>query len=161
MSALWTSLVAVTGTLAGGVLTGALHIRTARTDRREARRDARQGDVLAAVTALVAALADHRRAMWVLEDVRLAEVDSQAVADAVAAHHVTRSAVTAPLTTVSLLAPTLADPAREAAKATYAMRGAADAGDGAVLEARRAVALAASDHLVGAAAEFLAVGGAR
>ncbi|WP_260195687.1 protein kilB [Actinophytocola gossypii] len=157
MSAVWTSVIAVAGTLAGGLVPVLVQARTARRERRENRREARGTDVLAAVTALVSALADHRRAMWVLEDRRLSGADAQAVADARATSHVTRSAVTAPWTTVSILAPALADAARAAARATFAMH---DAPTLVELETRRQAALDGSDRLVSAAAEFFAaVGG--
>jgi hypothetical protein len=130
--------------------------RSVRRERRENRRESRGADVLAAVTALVSALADHRRAMWVLEDQRLSGAAEPAVADARSTSHVTRSAVTAPLTTVSILAPALADAAKAATRATFAMH---DAPTQAVLGDRRQVALDASDRLVAAAGEFFAAFG--
>ena len=144
-AALWSSVVAVGGTLAGGLLASAAQARAARAERREQRREDRRGEVVAAVTALVAALADHRRAMWVLEDLRLSGAEAHVVDQARATSHETRSAVTAPLVTVRLLAPALADAAHQAAKASYAMRNAPGVDR---LETLRAAALAASDHLV-------------
>ncbi|MGB3439047.1 MAG: hypothetical protein WBA97_09885 [Actinophytocola sp.] len=91
--------------------------------------------------------------MWQFEAAKLTGRPEQVVAELETAQHGTRSAITVPLTTVAILVPALAGPAQEAAKATYAMR---DSGDLDVLEARRAVALAASDQFVAAAAEFFA-----
>lgn len=150
---MWESLIAVAGTLGGGVLAGLGQRYAARVERRENRRDARRADALAAVTGLVAALADHRRAMWEFEDARIQGAARQTVLELQAVQHGTRSAINEPMTTVAILAPALAAQAREAATATYAMRGAPDLD---VLETRRAVALAASDQLVHAAAEFFA-----
>jgi hypothetical protein len=122
MTAVWTSLVAVLGTLAGGALTAVVQGRLARDTRREARRV----DALAAVTRLAAALADHRRAMWVLEDLRLSGAPEQAVDEAQAKRHDTRAAVEVPLHTVVILVPALVQSAEEATQATFAMRNAAD-----------------------------------
>jgi hypothetical protein len=150
---MWDSLIAVGGTLAGGLLASVVQLRGARAERRENRGDMRRGEALTAVTALVAALADHRRSMWQHEDAKLTGKPDQIVADLLAVVHVTRSAINEPMTTVSILTPALAGPAREAARASYAMR---ESGDLDVLEARRAVAVAASDSFVAAAAEFFA-----
>ena len=111
------------------------------------------GGTLAAVTAYTAAVADHRSAMWQFEDAKLTGKPAQVVAELEAVQHGTRSAITVPLTTVAILTPALADLAVEAAKATYAMR---DSGALDVLETHRAVALAASDRFVAAAAELFA-----
>jgi hypothetical protein len=122
MNGVWTSLVAVLGTLAGGGLTATVQGRLARANRREARR----ADALAAVAQLAAALADHRRAMWVVEDSRLSGAPEQAVDEAQAKRHDTRAAIEIPLHTVAILVPALAQPAEEATQATFAMRNAAD-----------------------------------
>jgi hypothetical protein len=153
---MWDSLIAVGGTLAGSWIGGFVQLRKARVERRENRGETRRAEALRAVTELVAALADHRRAMWEFEDAKLTGKPAQTVAELLAAQHVTRSAINVPMTTVAILAPALADSAREAAQSTYAMR---NSGDLDVLEARRAVALAASDRLVAAAAEFFAAVG--
>lgn len=150
---MWDSLIAVGGTLAGGLLASVVQLRGARAERRENRGDARRGEALGAVTGLVAALADHRRAMWQFEDAKLRGKAEQTVTDLEAVQHGTRSAINVPMATVAILAPALAEPAREAARATYAMRG---AGDLDVLEARRAAALGAADRFVDVAAEFFA-----
>jgi hypothetical protein len=113
MNAVWTSLVAVLGTLAGGGLTATVQGRLARANRREARR----ADALTAVTQLAAALANHRRATWVVEDHRLSEAPEQAVDKAQTTRHETRAAIEIPLHTVSILVPALAPPAEEATQA--------------------------------------------
>jgi hypothetical protein len=153
---MWDSLIAVAGTLAGGWIGGFVQLRGARAERHENREEARRAEALKAVTDLAGALADHRRAMWRYEDVKLTGESEQAITDLRTARHDTRSAINAPMTMVAILAPMLADPAREATQAAYAMR---DAGDPDVLEARRAVALAADDRFVAAAAEFFAAVG--
>ena len=150
---MWESVIAVGGTLAGGLVGNFVQLRGARAERRENRGEARRVEALRAVTDLVAALADHRRAMWEYEDAKLTGKPDQVVAESLVAQHGTRSAITVPMTTVAILAPGLADLAREAARSAYAMR---DAGDLDVLEVRRAVALAASDRFVAVAAEFFA-----
>ncbi|MFJ4051776.1 plasmid transfer protein KilB [Streptomyces coelicoflavus] len=142
---MWTTLIAVIGTLAGTGLAGLLQHRTARTARTDSRRDA----AVQAVAALAAALADHRRAMWVREDLRLTGASPEAYEAARADSHATRSAITAPLTTVSVLAPALAPAATAAAQAAYDLRAAADR---AALTTDRDRALAAADGLVAAAA---------
>ncbi|MEV6807333.1 protein kilB [Streptomyces sp. NPDC051132] len=114
---MWASLIAVMGTLLGSMATYLVQ-------QRGAERSTLRRDRLAAVTALTVALADHRRAMWVREDSRLSGADAAAYEAARAESHATRSALTAPLTTLAILAPRLADVAQDAAAATYRLRGA-------------------------------------
>ncbi|MFI2079797.1 protein kilB [Streptomyces rubiginosohelvolus] len=150
---MWGSVIAVLGTLLGSVTAYLLQQRTARTDRADVRRHEERRERIAAVTALVAALADHRRAMWVREDLRLsgvAEADYQA---ARVTSHNTRSALTAPLTTLAILAPDLAVAAHAAADATYALRGAENRE---LLDFYRRSAIEATDDLVRAAASATA-----
>lgn len=149
MNAAWTSLIAVAGTLAGGVLSATVQGLLARANRREARR----ADALAAVAQLAAALANHRRAMWVLEDRRLSDAAAPAVDEALAATHDTRSAIEIPLHTVSILVPVLAQPAEQATKTTFAMRNAAGLD---VLETLRQAAKDAHGRFVAAAREVFA-----
>lgn len=152
---MWSTLITMAGTLvatlSGCVLTGMVQARVARTERREIRWDARRSEALAAVTALVTALSAHRRAMWVREDLRLAGADPVRVAEARDASHATRSAVTTPLTTVRILLPALAEPARQATQATYALR---NAPDRATLATLQRDALNACTRLEDAAAEL-------
>ncbi|GAB2880890.1 protein kilB [Streptomyces mayteni] len=152
---MWASVIAVAGTLLGGVVTGLLQERAGRAARREARADQRRDDQLRAVAELVAALGDHRRALWLREDLRLAGADAEALAAARTASHATRSAVTEPLVSVSVLAPPLAGAAREAALATFAVRAAADRD---ALAALRQAAIAATDRFVAAAGGHLGRG---
>ncbi|GLV72128.1 protein kilB [Streptomyces hygroscopicus] len=146
---MWSSIIAVVGTLLGSAVAYVLQQRASRIERAEARTEARRSDGLAAVTALVAALAEHRRAMWVREDLRMTGDAPEAYAAARADSHATRAAITAPLTMVALLAPELAGTAEEAARAAYALRGAPDPD---ALAARRQDAIAAADRLVTSAA---------
>jgi hypothetical protein len=142
---MWQTLIAVLGTLAGVGITSAYQARTVRT----ARTDARRAEGLTSITALVEALADHRRAMWLREDLRLSGEDWAA---ARAESHSTRSAITAPLLRVQLLMPELADAAREAAAATYALR---DAETHDMLRHHREAAILTTDALVAAAGDHI------
>lgn len=143
------AVVAVLGTLAGVLLTGVLQHYSQRAARRAEAAALRDREALAAVADLVAALADHRRAMWVREDLRLRGQDWT---EARSESHRTRSAVTVPLLRVQLLMPAIAPAARVAAEAAYALRGA----DGdTVLTHRRETAMAKADELVTAAGRHL------
>jgi hypothetical protein len=141
---LWASVIAVAGTLLGGLLAGVVQAWTARAARRETRAADRRAEALAAVTALLAGVADHRRTMWTLGDLRLSGADDDAVRAARDATHVTRSAITAPLATVSILTPAVADAAEAAVQASYALRNAADQD---ALEQSRAASVAAEKQL--------------
>lgn len=142
---MWATMIAVAGTLLGSVTTYLLQQRGA--DRAALRRDR-----LTAVTALTMALADHRRAMWVREDLRFSDADASAYAAARAESHATRSAITAPLTTLSILAPALATVAQDAASATYRMR---DAESPQALNAAREAAITACERLTREASNTL------
>ncbi|MFF8905960.1 protein kilB [Streptomyces olivaceoviridis] len=140
---MWASVIAVVGTLLGSLTTFLVQQRAA--DRATLRRDR-----LAAVTALTVALADHRRAMWVREDLRLAGADAADYEAARAESHATRSALTAPLTTLAILAPALADVAQDAAAATYRLRGAESPQ---ALNDSREAAITACERLIREASE--------
>jgi hypothetical protein len=150
---MWAAVIAVIGTLAGGTVTALTQGRAARAARRadqaQADRDAR----LQAVTSLASAIADHRRAMWVREDARLGKRPAAEVAALREASHETRAAITVPLTTVRILAPELAGPARAAAGAAYALRNAPDL---ATLGALREAAVQADGAFIEAATLALA-----
>ncbi|UPT44007.1 MULTISPECIES: protein kilB [Streptomyces] len=146
---MWGSIIAVLGTLLGSVTAYMLQQRTARTDRADARRHEERRDRIAAVTALTVALADHRRSMWVREDLRLSGASDADYQAARAASHNTRSALTAPLTTLAILAPDLAGVAQDAAGATYALR---NTENRELLDSYREAAIEAADELVRAAA---------
>ncbi|MGW9600585.1 protein kilB [Streptomyces albidoflavus] len=146
---MWGSVIAVVGTLLGSVTAYLLQQRTARKDRAETRRHEERRDRIAAVTALTVALADHRRAMWVREDLRLSGASDADYQAARTASHNSRSALTAPLTTLAILAPGLAQVAQGAAEATYALRGAATRE---LLDSHRRAAIEAAADLVRAAA---------
>jgi len=147
---MFAAIVAVLGTLAGAVLTGTLAHLSQRAQRTADADTARRTEGLAAVTDLVTALTDHRRAMWVREDLRLRGEDwTQARTES----HATRSAITAPLLRVQLLLPALVPAAQAAARATYGLRGA----DGhTLLAGARERAIAKTDALVDAAGATLA-----
>ena len=146
---MWSSIIAVAGTLLGGTLAGLLQVRV----ERAARADRRAEALRVALGELVAALGDHRRAMWHREELRLNGLSQETVEKARAASHATRSAVTAPLVTVSVLEPSLAEPARQAVQAAFALR---DAPDHDALAFRRQAAIAATNDLVAAAGRAMA-----
>jgi hypothetical protein len=85
----------------------------------------------------------------VKEDLRLNDADEQSMLKARDVTHATRSAITAPLATVCILIPALADSAEAAVQAAYAVRKAADR---AALELLRAGSVAAEKQLRQAAA---------
>lgn len=86
--------------------------------------------------------------MWHREDLRLSGASQEAVEAARAASHATRSAVTGPLVAVSVLEPSLAEPARQAALAAFGLR---DTTDHTMLAGRREAAITATNDLIAAA----------
>jgi hypothetical protein len=150
---MWQSIIAILGTLAGAAVTALFQQRAAAAERRETRTADHRRDVLAAVTNLVTALADHRRAMWVREDARLSGTDAERLATLRDASHTTRAAVTAPHVTLTVLAPNLTAAVNDAVNSTYALRGAETPE---LLDERRTAALAAADALTTTAAATLA-----
>ncbi|WP_043478064.1 hypothetical protein [Kitasatospora sp. MBT66] len=147
------ALVGVVGTLAGTLTVTALQHRAARAARAERTEQERRRELVQAVTALVAALAAHRRTMWARERLRLTGADDAVYAEARSESHRTRSDITAPLVTLAILAPALAPAAQNAARATYALRGATDH---TALDRARTQAAHAGERLVAGAAEHLA-----
>lgn len=140
-----TAVVAVAGTLAGSLLTGLLQYVVRRQDAAAIA----VSDGLAAIEELVQALEDHRRAMWVREELRLSGQDwSQAREES----HRTCSAITGPLLRVQLLLPDLAPTAQAAAWAACNMREAAGAG---ALDCARQVAKLRTEELVEAAGDVI------
>lgn len=148
-----TAVVAVLGTLAGSLVTGMLQHFSLRAARRAEAAEAWRREALAAVGDLAAALADHRRAMFLREDIRLRGEDWT---EARTESHRTRSAITIPLLSVQLLMPAVAEDARVAVRAVYALRGAHESGE-AGLVARREHAIAMADEFVAAAGRHLAI----
>lgn len=144
-----TAIVAVLGTLAGALLTGTLAHLTAQAQRRADATAARHREGLAAVTDLVTALADHRRAMWLREDLRLRGEDWAA---ARTESHATRAAITAPLLRVQLLLPAVASAAQTAVHAVYGLRDVETEDD---LAAARERAIICADVVVTTAADAL------
>ncbi|MFF1348481.1 protein kilB [Streptomyces sp. NPDC058322] len=147
------SIIAAASALVGVALSTVLQQRQAREVRAEARSEQTWRDILQAVTELVARLADHRRAMWVREEARLTGASEQEVAALRAESHVTRSAITAPHMTLTILAPALAEAADDAVAATYDMRGATAMP---ALELLRESAVAATNRFAAAARAALA-----
>ncbi|MET9609385.1 protein kilB [Streptomyces sp. NPDC006512] len=154
---MWSSIVAVVGTLAGVLAAGLLQHRAARTARAEDRADARRQEKLAAVTDLAAALDAHRSAMFHRERLAMTDTpdgaaDPDARLAAQTTSHDTRTAITAPLVRLQVLVPELTAPAQSAAEATYALRTASTTPE---LHALRQAAKAASATFVTAAAALL------
>lgn len=147
---MFSAILAVLGTLAGAALSGAFAHLSQTAQRKAAADTARRTEGLAAVTDLVTALSDHRRTMWVREDLRLRGEDWTA---ARTESHATRSAITAPLLRVQLLLPALVPAAQAAARATYSLR---DADGHTPLAAARLDAIRKTDALVDAAGTTLA-----
>ncbi len=139
------TIVAVLGTLAGAALAALFQARQTTLQHRRDTATRRQDDALTALCDLVAALDAHRRAMWVREDLRLTGTAPEQYAAARAESHATRTAVSAPLTALSVLAPQLREHAQHAAATTYALRGAPTTD---TLAARREDAIAAVQALV-------------
>ncbi|MGW9436138.1 hypothetical protein [Streptomyces sp. NPDC055607] len=79
------------------------------------------------MTALASALAAHRRAQFVREELRLAGADETHLEAARAELHATRAAIETPRVLVAILLPALAPAADAAAQASHALRGAPDA----------------------------------
>ena len=153
-----TGVVAVAGTLGGTLLAGWMHGRTARAAQAVADAKARRGEVLSTVTALVAALGDHRRAQMVRARARaraLALTGDAAAADEqyTPAVHLTRSAVTGPSITLRIICPELAEAAERAVGVTFAIR---DAESLAEIERLRLQSKLLCDALVAEAGRLLA-----
>ncbi|MCX4549451.1 protein kilB [Streptomyces sp. NBC_01500] len=142
------AVVAVIGTVLGAAVVGVQQFYAARSQRRQSLHDR----TLTALSELSTALADHRRAMWVREDLRLSGAAAADVAAAREASHVTRSAVTAPQVALLALLPQVRTDVNAAVHATYDMRGAVSAE---VLSFMREQAVAAADDLIGATGRAL------
>ncbi|MFI9648828.1 protein kilB [Streptomyces sp. NPDC052040] len=142
------AVVAVIGTVLGASVVGVQQYYASRSERRQALRDR----ALTALSELSTALADHRRAMWVREDLRLSGAAPADVAAAREASHVTRSAVTAPQIALAVLLPQLRLDVDAAVRAAYDMRGARSVE---VLASLRESAVAAADCLTASAARLL------
>ncbi|MER5773728.1 hypothetical protein ABT144_05375 [Streptomyces sp. NPDC002039] len=149
---IWTSIVAVLGTLAGALTAGLLQHRSARTARAEERADSHRQDQLGAVTDFAAALDAHRSAMFHRERLALAEAGAEHQLEAQTRSHDTRAAITAPHIRLQVLVPELVGAAQQAADATYALRKAIDRTE---LDAQRHAAKEASVAFIAAAATLL------
>ncbi|MFF9345628.1 protein kilB [Streptomyces sp. NPDC014734] len=142
------AVVAVIGTVLGAATVGVQQYFAVRAQRRQALRDR----AMTALGDLSVALADHRRAMWTREDLRLSGAAPGEVAEAREASHVTRSAVTAPQVALTVLLPALRLDIDAAVRATYDMRHAQTTE---VLASRREKAVCAADALTATAARVL------
>jgi hypothetical protein len=155
---MWTAVIAVLGTLAGGLANALAQARSERAARREAhaarmqeRAATHQDSQVAAVESLVKSLNDHRAAMAR----RMERVLGGAPDDEIEAlrdlTRATRSEISVPLASVSVRAPALAEVAETAARASYALR---NVGDQAELDAARVAAGEAVTALIQAAARY-------
>ncbi|MEU8432794.1 protein kilB [Streptomyces sp. NPDC029216] len=152
---MWSSIIAVLGTLAGALTAGLLQHRAARTARAEQRADAHRQDQLAAVTEFAAALDAHRSAIFHRERLALIEAGAEHQLEAQTKSHDTRATVTAPHVRLQVLVPELAGAAQTAADATYALRNATTRAE---LDALRHAAKEATTAFVAAAAALLRPG---
>ncbi|MDO0930152.1 hypothetical protein QQY24_34405 [Streptomyces sp. TG1A-8] len=155
LATLITAALAITGTLAGAIVSGRFQERAAERQARIAHGESVRRDRLEAVTTLACAASDHRRAMWMRGDALLKGAGPEQVETLRAESHLTRSAITRPLVALRVL---IEDQAvRAAADAmvtlTYAMRDASATTDD--LAAAREAAKAAHDDFVSAAARYL------
>ncbi|RKE02927.1 protein kilB [Streptomyces sp. TLI_171] len=148
------ALVGVGGTIAATLSSGLLQHRAAQNARTADTAQQQRRELIRAVTDLSTALAAHRRSMYQRERLRLTGADDTVQAQARSESHRTRADITAPLVAVSVLAPALADAAHGAARATYALRDAADQAD---LDAARTAARVLADELVPQTAALLAL----
>ncbi|MFJ8164883.1 protein kilB [Streptomyces sp. NPDC096136] len=149
---LWTSIIAVLGTLAGALTAGLLQQRAARTARAEQRADDHRRDQLGAVTDFAAALDAHRSALFHRERLTLLGAGTEHEVEAQTKSHDTRTAVTAPHVRLQVLVPELARAAQRAADATYALRNATSRAE---LDTLRHAAKEAATAFVSAAAARL------
>jgi hypothetical protein len=152
---MWTSVIAVLGTLAGAVVTGLLQRLIARADRADAQAVQARRDRMEAATALAVAVSDHRRAMWVRRHAEITGVSDERMQELRDEAHRTRSAITEPAVRLRLLFTDarVQAAAAQAAEATYRMRDAAGLDD---LNTMRGTALAAHDDFVHAVGAHLA-----
>lgn len=148
---MWPSIVAVIGTLAGALTAGLLEHRAAVSARAEHRADAHRQDQLGAVTDF-AALDAHRSGMFHRERLALIDADTEHQLEAQTKSHDTRTAITAPHVRLQVLVPELADPAQQAADATYALGNATGRAE---LDALRRTAKEESAAFIAAAAPLL------
>ncbi|GGR20425.1 hypothetical protein GCM10010497_23360 [Streptomyces cinereoruber] len=112
------TVIAVPGALSGAVVAGLIQHRTTRASRDAERVERRRDRALEAVTAL----ATHRRARFVREELRLAGADEIRLDAARAELYATRAAIEAPRVLVAVLVPVLAPTVDAAAQASYALR---------------------------------------
>ncbi|MEU5108216.1 pRL2-23 [Streptomyces sp. NPDC021354] len=151
---MWQSILAIAGTLAGAVVAGLLQQRATRTAQSSEREAELRRERLTAVKELAAAVADHRRAMWVREEARDGSTPETRLAELRAESHTTRSAITAPHTALRVLVqdPAVREAAERAIQATYRMR---EAHGLAELREMRAAAVDAETAFVDAAGRYL------
>ena len=152
---MFATALAVLGTLLGAVVAGAFQQKTAgRTERATVAAQLRK-ERLEAVTALAAAGADHRRAMYMRGEALLSGAPGTRLEELRAASHGTRSAITQPLVAVQILIPdaTVRAAATDMVSAAYRMRDAETSTED--LTAARAAARTAHDRYVDAAAAYL------
>ncbi|MER5866667.1 protein kilB [Kitasatospora sp. NPDC002040] len=121
-----TALVGAGAALGGTLLGHLLQQRASRAQQQDQNAQARRAEILAAVTALVSALDDHRRAQIIrARALALNPRDPEQVdRDHSPAVHETRSALTTPRLTLRMICPALTPAAEAAVAATFALRGA-------------------------------------
>lgn len=151
---MYAAVIAVIGTLAGALVSGLLQHRIARSQHESALADQLRTEKVDALTALGAAVADHRLAMWKRTDALFCDAEPERLEALRDASHETRSAISGPDTRVRLLIrnDVVREAATEAIETTYAMRDAAAPED---LQTLRRRAVEGHDALLTVAGRYL------
>ncbi|MCF1593854.1 pRL2-23 [Streptomyces muensis] len=153
---MWTTVVAVLGTLLGAVVAGAIQHQSARAGRVQDRADTLRRERFDAISALAACATEHRRVLYAQQDLQrqAQRTDPEYLAALTAERHATRSATTAQLVRVQLLIldPAVRQAAADLVTSTYNLR---DLTDADAIEAHRRAAVAAHDSFVDTAACYL------
>lgn len=177
MNPVWTSVLAVAGTLGGVLLSGWMQYRINKAQRADANLRSQQDNAVAAVAQLKRALDRHRSQMWTFRNdhhthekvsgrrraqwwpwpwrtLRRSDDTARTQPTGLDEVHETRSAISEPLTRVQLYLRSLAPAAKAATDAVYAMRNSKDTDH---LDELRRAALAAADQFVAEASDQFAL----
>ncbi|MDX3524951.1 pRL2-23 [Streptomyces sp. ID05-39B] len=153
---MWTTVIAVLGTLLGAVVAGVIQHQTARAGRVQDRAETLRREQFDAIAALAACATEHRRVLHAQQDFQRPghTTDQEYLASLKAERYATRSATTAQLVRVQLLIldPAMRQAAADLVTSTYNLRDLTDADD---IEAHRLAAVAAHNTFVDTAAAYL------
>ncbi|MFB7763541.1 hypothetical protein [Streptomyces xiamenensis] len=150
-TAIAAGVIAVVGTLLGSIVSGVLQRRIAQDGLAASERAALRRDQIAAVAALAAASADHRRTSWHRRWLQAGGADEPTLIAAVAAVHATRSAMAEPVARVRLLisSPAVRQAVEDLVEITFSLHDCDD------FNAARLASIAAHDRLLDVAAEVI------